>query len=164
MFIEFRLKNLARASLSLTLVLIVGCAVGNHSPDVLSSQEAKRKAASESGVILDIRPVAINQGTEAAQATGAALGGLIANQATRDEELAIRTVATASGAAAGAVAGEFVNKTMLSKSAFELIIEMKSGSVVSVIQEDGRENLFAGADVWVITNSGRTRVILRESD
>jgi len=41
---------------------------------------------------------------------------------------------------------------------------MKSGSVVSVIQEDGRENLFAGADVWVITNLGRTRVILRESN
>ena len=164
MLIELILKNLARASLTLTLVLIAGCAVGNHSPDVLSSQEAKRKATSESGVILDIRPVSINQGTEAAQATGAALGGLIANQATRDEEPVVRTVATASGAAAGVVAGELVNKTMLTKPAVELIVEMKSGSVVSVIQEDGRENLFAGADVWVITNLGRTRVILRESN
>jgi len=90
------------------------------------------------------------------------VGGIVANQATKDSHSAVRAAATAAGAAGGAVAGDMLAKGALSPAGEELIIQLDNGQVVSVTQEPGEERLARGDLVWVISGSERTRVIERD--
>ncbi len=147
--------------LCLYSVSLSACAGPSYEADKTPSKDAAKALPAESGTVIDVQTSVIEYDAKTAQAVGAGVGGIVANQATKDAHSAVRAAATAAGAAGGAIAGDMVASGRLSPDAEELIIELDSGQVISVTQEPAAERLVRGNLVWVIRGSERTRVIKR---
>ena len=147
--------------LCLYSVSLSACAGPSYEADKTPSKDAAKALPAESGTVIDVQTSVIEYDAKTAQAVGAGVGGMVANQATKDAHSAVRAAATAAGAAGGAIAGDMVASGRLSPDAEELIIELDSGQVISVTQEPAAERLARGNLVWVIRGSERTRVIKR---
>ena len=154
--------TITRTLILLSLSLLVACSGPSYKADRTPQRDAGRALPAEKGVIIDVQRVTIEYDAEKAQAVGAVVGGVVANQATEDSNRAVRTVATVAGTAAGAAAGDMVAQNMLSPEGEELIIELENGAVVSVTQEPGSARLYRGDTVWVIRGAERTRVFRRD--
>lgn len=133
----------------------------SYKADKTPSKDAAKVLPAEPGTIIDVQSSVIEYDAKTAQAVGAGVGGIVANQATKDSHSAVRAAATAAGAAGGAIAGDMVASGALSPDAEELIIQLDSGQVISVTQEPGADQLARGDLVWVVRGSERTRVIER---
>lgn len=133
----------------------------SYKADKTPSKDAAKVLPAEPGTIIDVQSSVIEYDAKTAQAVGAGVGGIVANQATKDSHSAVRAAATAAGAAGGAIAGDMVASNALSPDAEELIIQLDSGQVISVTQEPGADQLARGDLVWVVRGSERTRVIER---
>ena len=137
----------------------IGCSGPSYKADKTPSSDAGKTLPAESGVIVDVQSTSIEYDAETAQAIGAGVGGVIANQATQSAEGAVRAAATAAGAAGGAVAGDMFAENVLSPDGEELIIELDTGGIISVTQEPGANRLVTGDAVWIVRGAERTRVI-----
>ena len=133
----------------------------SYKADKTPSKDAAKVLPAEPGTIIDVQSSVIEYDAKTAQAVGAGVGGIVANQATKDSHSAVRAAVTAAGAAGGAIAGDMVASGALSPDAEELIIQLDSGQVISVTQEPGADQLARGDLVWVVRGSERTRVIER---
>ena len=133
----------------------------SYKADKTPSKDAAKVLPAEPGTIIDVQSSVIEYDAKTAQAVGAGVGGIVANQATKDSHSAVRAAATAAGAAGGAIAGDMLASNALSPDAEELIIQLDSGQVISVTQEPGADQLARGDLVWVVRGSERTRVIER---
>ena len=155
--------NLRGFWLSLCLSSISLCVFAgpSYEADKTPSKDAAKALPAEPGTVIDVQSSVIEYDAKTAQAVGAGVGGIVANQATKDSHSAVRAAATAAGAAGGAIAGDMVASGALSPDAEELIIELDNGQVISVTQEPGAERLTRGDLVWVVRGSERTRVIER---
>ena len=142
-------------------VTLTSCSGPSYQANKTPSEDAAKGLPAEPGTVIDIQSVVIEYDAKTAQAVGAGVGGVVANQVTKDSHSAVRATATAAGAAGGAIAGDMVASGALSPDAEELIIELDSGQVISVTQEPGAERLARGDLVWVVRGSERTRVIER---
>lgn len=150
----------------LILLLVFTCALAacsgpSYKADRTPSEDAAKALPAEAGVVIDVQAVVIEYDAQTAQAVGAGVGGVIANQATKDSHSAVRTAATAAGAAGGAMAGDVIAEQALSPPAEEVVIELDTGEIVSVTQESGAEILARGDLVWLVRGSERTRVFKR---
>ena len=155
--------NLRGFWLTLCLSSISLCAFAgpSYEADKTPSKDAAKALPAEPGTVIDVQSSVIEYDAKTAQAVGAGVGGIVANQATKDSHSAVRTAATAAGSAGGAIAGDMVASGALSPDAEELIIQLDSGQVISVTQEPGADQLAKGDLVWVVRGSERTRVIER---
>lgn len=127
-----------------------GCVGGSLKPTVPDSGDARSTCEATKGVIVDMMNVNIERNVEAAQAGGAALGGYIANEATRGENDVTQVIATVAGAAAGSAVGNAVGQRALNRDGVELLVEV-NGNIVSVIQElDPAVTFHKGDPVWVV--------------
>ncbi len=147
--------------LSLGFLLICACSGPSYRADRTPENDASKTLPAISGIIIDVQPAVIEYDAERAQAIGATVGGIIATQATKNTDNAVRTAATVAGAAGGAVAADIVAKKALSPQGEELIIELADGEIVSVTQEPGTVGLSKGDLVWLVRGSTRTRVFPR---
>ncbi len=147
--------------LGLSLLFLGGCTGPSMAPDKPSRDQANKTLPAQEGVVLDIQRVSIEGDARTAQVVGAGVGGVVANEATKRTGGATRTLATAAGATAGAVVGDQASKTVLANDGEEVVIELASGRVVSVIQEPGEARLARGQLVWVVEGGGKTRVFPR---
>ena len=129
--------------------------------DEYSPREAGKAQPAARGVVVDVQTVTIQPDSDKSQVIGAAVGSIVANQATRDSSGMVRATATTIGAIGGAVAGETVARDVLSDQGQELIIELESGEAISITQEPGMSVLAVGDLVWVIRGSQRARVTPR---
>lgn len=142
-------------------VALAACSGPSYKADKTPSEDAAKTLPAEPGTVIEVQSSIIEYDAKAAQAMGAGVGGIIANQATKDSHDAIRVTATAAGAAGGAIAGDIIASGALSPDAEELIIKLDNGQVISVTQEPGARRLDKGDLVWVVRGSERTRVIER---
>lgn len=147
--------------LGLSLLIIGGCAGSSMAPDRPSRDQANKTLPAQEGVVLDIQRVLIEGDARNAQAAGAGVGGVVANEASKSTGGVTRAIATAVGAAAGAVVGDQAAKSVLANDGEEVVIELASGRVVSVIQEPREARLVPGQWVWVVEGAGKTRVFPR---
>ena len=157
-----RLITIKAFFVSFTLALaLASCSGPSYKADKTPSRDAAKTIPAEPGTVIDVQTVVIEYDAQTAQAVGAGVGGIVANQATKETHSAVRAAATAAGAAGGAIAGDMVASGALSPDGEELIIELDSGQVISVTQEPGAERLARGDLVWVVRGRERTRVIER---
>ena len=133
----------------------------SYEADKIPSRDATKAIPAEPGTVLDVQSVAIEYDSKTAQTVAAGLGGILANQATKDSNGAVRAAATAVGATGGAIAVDMVANSALSPDGEEVIIELENGQTISVTQEIGGASLSPGDLVWVVRGSERTRVIRR---
>lgn len=148
-------------TLPLSFVCLFGCAGPSYEADKIPSKDAAKAIPAEPGTVLDVQSVAIEHDSKTAQTVAAGLGGILANQATKDSNSAVRAAATAVGATGGAIAVDMVASSALSPDGEEVIIELENGQTISVTQEIGGASLSPGDLVWVVRGSERTRVIRR---
>ena len=144
-----------------SFLFISGCTGPSMAPNKPSRDQANKALPAQEGVVLDIQRVSIEGDARTAQIVGAGVGGVVANEATKSSGGATRTLATAAGAAAGAVVGDQASKTVLANDGEEVVIELSSGRVISVIQEPGDARLARGQLVWVVEGGSKTRVFTR---
>jgi len=138
--------------------LLFSCA-REISPDVYTSRQVREISTTHVGVIRNIREVRVLQGEELEEnglglAGGGIAGGIAGNAIGRG-----KFVPTAAGAVLGAVAGSFVEKKLKQQSAWEYIVELDNGSLVTVVQ--GKEEEFGlGQPVYlIVSQSGGSRII-----
>lgn len=128
---------------------------GDLSGNQYGAPEARRYQRIQVGVVEDIREVVVTRenpnGGYAGGAVGALLGGIIANSAGNGNG---RYVASALGGTVGAIAGKVAGDYLgrETKRSAEVIVSLKSGEVISVVQEldSGTASLRRGDRVRLI--------------
>jgi outer membrane lipoprotein SlyB len=142
------------------LMLLTSCA-RQISSDVYSARQAGEISTTYPGFIKNVRAVCMDEGDRLEEnglgiAGGGIAGGALGNAIGRG-----RFVPTAAGAIAGAITGSLIEKNLKHQSAFEYIVELENGNLITVVQ--GQEHLFnIGQPVYVIVSgSGRSRIIHR---
>ena len=152
----------ARINISLNLMMglvsvftLAGCSTpltaNNYSrSDVRIVQEV------DYGTILNVRPVSID-GTNSGQgsATGALIGGIGGSNFGTGN---MNVLSTAGGALIGSVAGVGLEEHVTRARGVELVIELKSGRRVALVQEDSKPAFFVGQKVRIMGIAGSARV------
>jgi outer membrane lipoprotein SlyB len=139
-------------------LLFLSCA-RQISSDVYASRQVGEAFTTYVGVIKNIREVCVEQGDQLEDnglgiAGGGFAGGVLGSAVGKG-----KFVPTAAGAIAGAVTGSFVEKKLKQQSAFEYIIELDNGGLMTVVQ--GQDQVFnIGQPVYIIVSqAGRSRII-----
>ncbi len=80
----------------------------SYEADKTPSKDATQALLAKSGTAIDVRSSVTEYDASTAQTVGAGMGGIVANQATKDSHSTVRAAATAAGAAGGAIAGDML--------------------------------------------------------
>lgn len=147
--------------LGLILFLTLGgCAGGSLKPTDVSRDQAAKPQRVQEGTVITAYSVTIKGNTEAAQATGAALGAYAANRATKNNNDVTQVLATAGGAVAGSVVGNAVSDLTLDRKGVNIVIDLDTGGVISVTQQIDSSAVFNAGDSVYIINSGNQIKVL----
>lgn len=143
--------------LAVNTVLLASCA-RNIDSDVYASRQVGEVSTTYPGIIRNARAVCVEQGGQLEEnglgiAGGGVAGGVLGNAIGRG-----RFAPTAAGVIAGAVAGSLVEKKLKQQMAFEYVVELYNGSLMTIVQ--GRDQMFnIGQPVYVmISPFGRSRI------
>lgn len=150
------MNGVMKMSLSTALVLALG-ACATSSPDVVQRGDAQRMAQVQDGVLLSIRTVTIDGSQSGIGATVGGVTGAVAG-ATRGGSSAESNVIGLLVGAAGAVAGNAIERMSTREEANELLIQLKGGERRAIIQAKGSETLVPGDSVLIVTTGGKVRV------
>jgi outer membrane lipoprotein SlyB len=150
-----------RKFISLSVTVLVAMALGacaSSSPDLIQRGDAQRMSQVEDGVVLTVRAVTID-GSQSG--VGAAVGGVTGAVvgATRGGSSAESNVIGLLVGAAGAVAGNAIERMATREEATEYLIQFKGGDRRAVVQAKGAELLSPGDPVIIITTGGKVRVV-----
>ncbi len=144
--------------LAIGIMLFTSCA-RQISSDVYAARQVGEVSTTLAGYVKNVREVCMQQGEQLEDnglgiAGGGVAGGVIGSSVGRGN-----FVPTAAGAIVGAVAGSFIEKKLKQQSAFEYVVELDTGGLITVVQ--GQDELFnIGQPVYVIVSqSGRSRLI-----
>ncbi len=139
-------------------LLLSSCARKIES-DVYSSHQVGEVSMTYPGFVRSMREVCVENGEQLEDnglgiAGGGVAGGVLGNALGRGNFLP-----TAAGAIAGAVTGSFVEKKLKQQMAFEYVVELENGNLMTVVQ--GRDQVFGiGQPVYVIVSPfGRSRLV-----
>lgn len=143
--------------LALGTMFFTSCA-REISSDVYSASQVGEVSTTYAGFIKNVREVTVANGEQLEDnglgiAGGGVAGGVIGNAVGRGNFLP-----TAVGAVAGAVAGSFAEKKLKQQTAFEYIVELQNGNLLTVVQ--GKNQVFSiGQPVYVlVSQGGRSRI------
>lgn len=144
--------------LTSTMMLCASCA-RQISSDVYASGQVGEVSTTYAGVIKNVREVCVEQGDKLEDnglgiASGGVAGGVVGSALGKGN-----LFPTAAGAIAGAVTGSFIEKKLKQQSAFEYIVELNNGNLMTIVQ--GQDEIFSlGQPVYVIVSPfGRSRII-----
>lgn len=139
-------------------LLLSSCARKIES-DIYSSNQVGEVSVTYAGVIKSVREVFVENGGQLENnglgiAGGGVAGGVLGNALGRGN-----FVPTAAGAIAGVVTGSFIEKKLKQQFAFEYVIELENGNLMTVVQ--GQDQLLSiGQPVYVMVSPfGRSRLI-----
>ncbi len=141
-------------SMGLALAL-AGCA--SSSPDVIQRGDAQRLSSVVDAVVLAVRPVTV-EGSQSGvgAAAGGAVGGIAGYGAGGSQREA--QIIGILGAAAGAVAGNVIERSGTREEAYEILVQLKNGERRAIVQAKGTDVFQPGDPVLLITTSGKVRV------
>ncbi len=126
-----------RAGTSLFIILPLGLlltACGQkYSPDTYSSSAVQQASKVESGVVVGVRKVVIRADPTIASATGAAAGGIAGSQVA---EGAYSALGALGGAVVGGIAGSEAGHKIQDTDGYEYIVRNAKGDLLSVTQKD----------------------------
>jgi outer membrane lipoprotein SlyB len=142
--------------MTVMLVLTLG-ACASSSPDVIQRGDAQRMSRVEDGVVLSVRNVVV-EGSQSG--IGAAVGGVTGAVAgaTRGGSSAESNVIGLLVGAAGAVAGNAVERMATREDAVEILLQLKNGERRAVVQAKGEQALMPGDSVILVTTGGKVRI------
>jgi outer membrane lipoprotein SlyB len=128
------LALLSTISIFLLVLVFTGCTT-SQSGQVYSSSQAQRSLSVYYGTIIELRQVTIQDKTSGGGAVlGGVAGGILGSTIGSGRG---RTLAAVGGALAGMAAGNAIEKQTGTKPAVEFTIELDSGRMMAVVQEDG---------------------------
>ena len=141
-------------------VLGTGCTVPSSEPMVPQSQVGIA-ATLKQGIVLRSTPVTI-EGDKSSLGTvsGAAIGGASASSVGGGGYGTETIIASAVGAAAGAVLGQTVEEAATRKDGQRITIRMDDGSIVEIVQQAEDGYFQEGDRVDVAVGAGSSRVAL----
>jgi outer membrane lipoprotein SlyB len=145
-------------TLILTLILfsLSGCA-GTSNSNVYTQKQAQTMSTVEFGTVLEVKPVTIAGQKGILGGLGGALIGAIAGSTIGGGKG--KSLATVAGGIGGAVVGSKIEEKATQEQGVQLIVELKSGKIVSIVQKAG-SNLQVGDTVKVILGGdGSARVM-----
>ncbi|PHV11380.1 hypothetical protein [Chitinimonas sp. BJB300] len=151
---EFRCLSAAAVGL---LLLLTGCA-SDRSANVYNPSEAMSESRVRTGVVESVRPVKIQSDSDLGKIIGAIIGGVAAGGNVGKGKGSI--VSGTIGAAVGGAAGNAIGKQANSKDALEIVLQMDSGEVISIVQEPDVP-MAVGQKVRVISQGRVSRVVPR---
>lgn len=140
------------------LVVATGCSSQRLTGDTYSYGEAQREQRVRYATVMSVTPVVI-EGKEGAVGTltGAAVGGIAGSTVGGGRG---RALATVIGSVAGGIIGEKVQKDATRKQGQEITLRLRSGDVVSVVQEVGESGYFrSGDNVRILKRGSVSRVV-----
>ncbi len=135
--------------------LVTGCMPPTN-PDSYTAYDAGMKANVYQGVIVDIRQVTLEGGTDVGAPIGAVVGGVGGSFiGSRD---APNVVGALGGALVGGIAGYYIDKSLTTRDALQYIIKLDNSKTVAVVQ--GKQPALAnGQRVLVLFDRRKTRVV-----
>lgn len=139
--------------LSVGCLLLSGCATTDMAGDVYSRDHARTVHNVKVGKIIALKAVRI-EGTKSGvgAVSGAALGTAIGNTIGSGSG---KTVGQVGGAVAGTYLGSKVEEAISSQKAWEIIVELTDGEVLSVVQ-GATEKWTVGETVRVLEGPSKT--------
>ncbi|MFG6446959.1 glycine zipper 2TM domain-containing protein [Roseateles sp. BYS180W] len=134
--------------------LLSGCSTS--SPDVIQRSDAQRMSQVQDAVVLNVRPVTV-EGSQSG--IGGIAGGVVGGVAGssvggRREGVVAGTVA----AVAGAALGNMIERNTTREEALEILVQLRNGERVALVQAKGNENFQPGDAVIVVSTGGKHRV------
>ncbi|MBU6499360.1 MAG: hypothetical protein KGQ40_12605, partial [Rhodospirillales bacterium] len=138
------------------LCLAVASCGPSYSPNTYASGAVQQAAKVEKGVVVGVRPVDVSASGTTGAVTGGAAGGIVGSQTPGGG------VGAAFGALGGTVIGGIVGTSVehvtADTTAFEYIVRVAKGELVSVTQKD-RVALPVGQHVLVIAGKQAARIV-----
>ena len=151
------------ALLCCLVMILGGCA--SQTGGAYTSSQTRQASVVYMGTITHLNPAYIdNNPTGAGALGGAVVGGVVGSAVGSPTwSRAGRMLTTLGGAVIGAIAGTGVEKTLNSKDALEITVNLDDGQTLSVVQELGsEERSFAVGDrVRVLRGSGDSARVRR---
>ena len=148
------MKNIYAFSL---IILLSSCVNTSLQPNVVSRQDAQKQQYVQEGVIVDIINVTIEGNRELGATAGALIGGAAGKNVTDSETES--KIAAVIGGIVGSRVGSEIGNAVSQKDGVELVIELKSGRTLSIIQEKSEFNYAINQNVRIIRRNGKSRVI-----
>lgn len=141
-----------------SVFVLVLAACSSSSPDVIQRGDAQRLSTVSDAVVLSVRTVTV-EGSQSGvgAATGGVVGGLAGYGAGSNQREA--QVVGVLAAAAGAVAGNVIERAGTREDAFEILVQLKNGERKAIVQAKGAEVFTPGESVILVTTSGKIRVV-----
>lgn len=148
---------MARTLLPLAIVtaaLLAGCA--STDPDLRPRTEALRMAQVQDGTLLAVRTVRLDGHQSGLGATVGSVAGAVGGSSVGGgrESVVFATL----GAVLGGVIGHAIERSAGHDMALELIVQMRNGERVAIVQSQGDERFQPGDAVMVITQGRSARV------
>lgn len=137
-----------------TAALLVGCA--STDPDLRPRQEAMRMAQVQDGTLLAVRTVQLDGNQSGLGATVGTVAGAVSGSSVggKRESVVFATL----GAVLGGVIGHAIERSAGRDTALELIVQLRNGERVAIVQSQGDERFQPGDAVMVITQGRNARV------
>ncbi|MES1991936.1 MAG: hypothetical protein V4441_13430 [Pseudomonadota bacterium] len=117
----------------LPLALLLTACGKDYSPNTYASSAVQQASKVESGVVVGVRKVTISADPTVASATGAAAGGIAGSQVA---EGAYSALGALGGAVVGGLAGSEAGHKMQDTYGYEYIVRNGKGDLLSVTQKD----------------------------
>jgi outer membrane lipoprotein SlyB len=145
-----------KTPLILLLVAILG-ACASSSPDVIQRGDTQRMAKVEDGVVLTVRNVVVEGSQSGIGATIGGVTGAVAGYSASSVQREGQVLGLLIGAA-GAVAGNAVERFGSREEAVEILVALKGGERRAIVQGKGGEVLVPGDAVILVTTGNKIRV------
>ncbi|MDX5364025.1 MAG: glycine zipper 2TM domain-containing protein [Pseudazoarcus pumilus] len=142
-------------ALALVALLLGGCASGLGG-NTYERGEARRAMEVEMGTVESVRAVRL-EGTKSPVGTiaGGAVGGIAGSSIGGGSG---RNIAMVLGAVAGGLAGSAIEEGATRSNGVEVTVQLDSGRLIAVVQEDQGENFVPGQRVRLVKDGRTTRV------
>jgi outer membrane lipoprotein SlyB len=145
------MHRLAALMLAATLV---GCA--STDPDLRPRTDAMRMAQVQDGQVLAVRTVRLDGHQSGLGATVPTVAGAVSGSSVGGNREAV--VFATLGAVLGGVIGHAIERNAGRDEALELIVQLRNGERVAIVQSKGEERFQPGDAVMVITQGRSARV------
>jgi len=141
--------------IALVALLLGGCASGLGG-GTYERGEARRAMEVEMGTVESVRGVRL-EGTKTPVGTiaGGAVGGIAGSSVGGGSG---RNIAMVIGAVAGGLAGSAIEEGATRSNGVEVTVQLDSGRLIAVVQEDQGENFAPGQRVRLVKDGRTTRV------
>ena len=136
-------------------VVLGGCA--NSDPDMISRDNVQTMSQVLDGVVLSVRQVTVD-GSQSG--VGGVVGGVVgaiggsAGSGVQRESQVLGLL----GAVAGAAAGNAAERLVTKEEAIEILVQLKGGERLAIVQAKGAQSFQTGDAVIIVTTGNKVRV------